>query len=75
MRPCGLLDAETVSDHRLQEDHADGVFTSRADLAACLLAQAGDRRWSGRRVAVTTAEGAPALWQLIGREAFGRSPE
>ncbi|MGW5257644.1 NAD(P)-dependent oxidoreductase [Streptomyces sp. NPDC004012] len=75
MRPSGLFDAEKVSDYRLQEDHADGVSTSRADLAACLLAQAGDRRWSSRRVAVTTPEGAPTLWQLIRREAFGKSPE
>ncbi|MGW2698086.1 NAD(P)H-binding protein [Streptomyces sp. NPDC001296] len=75
MRPSGLFDAEKVSDYRLQEDHADGVFTSRADLAACLLAQAGDGRWSSRRVAVTTPEGAPTLWQLIRREAFGKSPE
>ena len=32
LRPSGLFDAETVSDYRLQEDHADGIFTSRADL-------------------------------------------
>ncbi|MCW7946575.1 NAD-dependent epimerase [Streptomyces hygroscopicus] len=75
LRPSGLFDAKTVSDYRLQEDHADGIFTSRADLAACLLAQAGDRRWSGRRVAVTTTAGAPTLWQLIRREALGKSPE
>jgi putative NADH-flavin reductase len=75
LRPSGLFDTETVSDYRLQEDHADGIFTSRADLAACLLAQAGDRRWSGRRVAVTTTEGAPTLWQLIRREALGKGPK
>jgi putative NADH-flavin reductase len=75
LRPSGLFDTERVTDYRLQEDHADGVFTSRADLAACLLAQAGDLRWNRRRVAVTTAEGAPTMWQMIRREAFGKNPD
>ncbi|WP_018180877.1 NAD(P)-dependent oxidoreductase [Jongsikchunia kroppenstedtii] len=71
LRPSGLFDTDDVSEYRLQEDHADGVFTSRADLAACLVAQAGDERWVGRRVAVTTSDGAPTIWQMIRREAFG----
>jgi putative NADH-flavin reductase len=70
VRPSGLFDADRVSAYRLEEDHADGVFTSRPDLAACLLAQATDPTWIGRRVAVTTAEGAPTLLQMIRREAF-----
>jgi len=72
LRPSGLFDADDVSDYRVAEDHADGVFTSREDLAACLLAQTDDQRWIGKRVAVTTSEGAPTVWQMIRREAFGR---
>jgi uncharacterized protein YbjT (DUF2867 family) len=40
VRPSGLFDAPDVSAYHLFEDQAPGVLTSRADLAACLLAQA-----------------------------------
>jgi putative NADH-flavin reductase len=73
VRPSGLFDADGVSGYRLQEDHADGVFTSRADLAAVLIACATGGGWSGKRVTVSTSEGAPTLWQMIRREAFGSS--
>ena len=70
IRPSGLFDAPAVSRYELREDHADGVFTSRADLAASLLAQATSTRWIRKNVAVTTSEGAPTLMQMIRREAF-----
>jgi nucleoside-diphosphate-sugar epimerase len=72
VRPSGLFDAEHVSPYRLSADLSDGVFTSRADLAACLLAQAADTAWIGRTVAVTTAEGTPTLLGTLRREAFGK---
>jgi putative NADH-flavin reductase len=71
VRPSGLFDADAVSDYELHEDQADGIFTSRADLAACLLAQATETEWVRKNVAVTTSEGAPTLFQMIRREAFG----
>ncbi|WP_426513419.1 NAD(P)-dependent oxidoreductase [Dactylosporangium sp. McL0621] len=71
MRPSGLFDAPTVSAYQLHEDHADGIFTSRTDLAASMLAQLDDRAWIGKFVAVTTYEGAPTLMQMMRREAFG----
>jgi putative NADH-flavin reductase len=70
MRPSGLFDADEVSAYRLDEDHADGVFTSRADLAASMLAQLGTTQWVRRTVAVTTSSGAPTLLQMIRREAL-----
>ena len=70
MRPSGLFDAPEVSRYELREDHADGVFTSRADLAASMLAQVTSRQWSRKRVAVTTSRGAPTVLQMIRREAF-----
>jgi putative NADH-flavin reductase len=72
MRPSGLFDAPRVSRYALHEDRAPGVFTSRADLAAGLLAQATDTRFLRKNAAITTAEGAPTLWQLMRREAFQR---
>jgi nucleoside-diphosphate-sugar epimerase len=71
MRPSGLFDAPTVSAYQLHEDRADGIFTSRTDLAASMLAQVDDPAWIGKFVAVTTSEGAPTLLQVMRREAFG----
>jgi putative NADH-flavin reductase len=70
MRPSGLFDAPGVSGYQLSEDHADGVFTSRADLAASMLAQTTSTEWIHKFVAVTTSEGAPTVLQMIRREAF-----
>ncbi|MEU7803684.1 NAD(P)H-binding protein [Micromonospora arborensis] len=72
VRPSGLFDSDSVTRYRLSENRSDGVFTSRADLAACLLAQATDSAWVGRTVAVTTGEGAPTLLAMLRREAFGK---
>jgi putative NADH-flavin reductase len=71
VRPSGLFDADAVSDYRLEEDHSEGVFTSRADLAACMLAQLETTAWVHRKVAVTTSQGTPTLLQMIRREALG----
>ena len=72
MRPSGLFDAPAVSSYRLHEDHADGVFTSRADLAAAMLAQTTSSAWIRKNLAVTTSEGAPTVLQMLRREAFAR---
>ncbi len=70
MRPSGLFDAPAVSTFELRENHADGVFTSRADLAASILAQITSTQWIRKNIAVTTSDGAPTLLQMIRREAF-----
>jgi putative NADH-flavin reductase len=76
MRPSGLFDAPAVSAYRIDEDRADGVFTSRVDLAASIVAQLTSTAWVGKYVAVTTTEGTPTIWQMMRREAFGgRDPE
>jgi putative NADH-flavin reductase len=72
VRPSGLFDGAEVTDYELFEDEAAGIFTSRADLAATLLMQATDTRFVHKAVAVTTSEGAPTLFQMLRREAFGK---
>lgn len=72
MRPSGLFDAPKASDYELHEDHAPGIFTSRADLAASMLEQATSTRYVRKAVAVTTSEGAPTLFQMMRKEAFKR---
>jgi len=69
MRPSGLFDSPAVSRYSLHEDRAPGIFTSRTDLAASMLAQLTDGRFVRRAVAVTTTEGTPTLWQMMRREA------
>jgi putative NADH-flavin reductase len=71
MRPGGLFDAEQPSDYELAENRSERVFTSRADLAASMLAQATSRVWIGKFVAVNTTKGAPTVLRMIRREAFG----
>lgn len=73
VRPAGLFDAGRVSSYQVSDGPLDGVFTSRDDLAACLLAQAGDSRFVRKAIEVTTSEGTPTLWQMISREAFKKS--
>jgi putative NADH-flavin reductase len=70
IRPSGLFDSPVVSRYQLRENQADGVFTSRADLAASMLAQVTSTRWIRKNVAVTTSEGTPTVLQMIRREAF-----
>lgn len=72
VRPSGLFDSDSVTRYRLTESRSDGIFTSRADLAACLLDQATDTAWVRRAVAVTTNENTPTLWAMLRREAFGK---
>jgi nucleoside-diphosphate-sugar epimerase len=70
VRSAGLFEAGRVSSYQVSDGPLDGVFTSREDLAACLLAQASDSRFAGKAIEVTTSERVPTLWQMIRREAF-----
>ena len=68
VRPSGLFDG--VMAYELHEDQAPGIFTSRAGLAAAMLAQVTDTRFVRKIAAVTTSQGAPTLLQMIRREAL-----
>ena len=72
MRPGGLFDAETVTNSVLRAGSSDAIFTSRADLAASMLAQLMTTDWIQKHVAVNTSDGAPTLLQTMRKEAFGR---
>lgn len=73
VRPSGLFDTPTVTDYRLAEGSLREHFTSRTDLAACLLQQAGSDQYARKAVAVATVAVKPQLLKLILREAFGIS--
>jgi hypothetical protein len=71
--PSGLFDLTEVTDYRVDENEAPGVFTSRIDLAACMLAQLYDERFVRKNLAVTTTSVRPSMLQMILKEAFKKS--
>jgi len=68
VRSSWLFEADQVSDYRLAEGTAEGMYTARSDLAAAMLAQLGDERFKRRTVAVNTTAGTPGLITQIWRE-------
>ncbi|WP_174184329.1 NAD(P)-dependent oxidoreductase [Nocardia barduliensis] len=72
VRPSGLYTSSTVTDYTVVEGRAEGRFTSRADLAACLLRLAEDGGHIRETVSVVTTSDNPGLLQLIRSEALGK---
>jgi putative NADH-flavin reductase len=68
IRSCWLFDAAAVTDYRLAENSAGGMFTARADLAASMLAQLADDRFVRKVVGVSTTAGTPSIIGQIWRE-------
>lgn len=69
VRPSGLFDLPDVTNYRLDVDEAPGVFTSRTDLAACMLAQLRDTRFIRKNLAITTTSVKPSMLRLMLKEA------
>ncbi len=74
VRPSGLFETPTVTNYRVAESFVDGRFTSRADLANCMLRQLTDDRFVRKAVAVATVSAQPKMLDLILREGFKRQP-
>ncbi len=70
IRPSGLFATTEVTDYRTGEDFINGRFTSRADLADCMLRQLGDERYLRKAVAVATFSVQPSVLELIRNEAL-----
>jgi putative NADH-flavin reductase len=73
VRPSGLFETGQVTAYAVGERHLPERFTSRADLADCLLRQATDETWIRRMVAVGTTAVRPSMVQLIWREGLRKS--
>jgi putative NADH-flavin reductase len=73
LRPSGLFEAPAVTEYRLAEDFLRERFTSRNDLAACLLQQARSDQYVHKAVAVATVAVKPQMLKLLLKEAFGIS--
>jgi putative NADH-flavin reductase len=68
VRACWLFNAATVSDYQVIEGSIHGMFTARADLAACLLAQLADGKYIRETIGVVTTAGTPSIPRQIWRE-------
>jgi putative NADH-flavin reductase len=70
VRPSGLFETETVTDYQVAEDHIRRQFTSRADLADCMLKQLATDRYSRKIIAVATFSVQPSMMKFMLQEAF-----
>jgi NAD(P)-dependent dehydrogenase (short-subunit alcohol dehydrogenase family) len=62
-RACWLFNAPRISDYKLCEGSIRAMFTSRADLAACLLAQLSGNQHVRKTIGVVTTAG--ERWPII----------
>ena len=68
VRPSGLCRADTVSEYVVAPDHVGHRFTTRIDLADCLLREAVEDLHPGAAIAVATPSANPSMLSLIWRE-------
>src|SRR5262245_22908222 len=72
VRSCWLFESPAVTSYSVRENSADGMFTARADLAACMLAQLSDSRYVRKIIGVNTAAGTPSIVEQIWREVIAK---
>jgi putative NADH-flavin reductase len=70
VRPSGLFETAAVTDYQVAEGHIRGRFTSRTDLADCMLRQLTTDEYLHKALAVATFSVQPNLFMLIMKEAF-----
>ena len=70
VRPSGLFETPAVTDYQVAEDHIRGQFTSRADLADCMLQQLVTDQYSRKVLAVATFSVQPSMVKFMLQEAF-----
>ncbi|AJY75362.1 NAD(P)-dependent oxidoreductase [Paenibacillus beijingensis] len=74
VRPSGLFETPTVTRYQVHEGHIKGRFTSRTDLADCMLQQLTHDKYLHKVAAVATVAVQPSMFKLIMKEAFQRRP-
>ena len=72
LRPSGLFSTPSVTDYQVTDGFVSGRFTSRTDLADCLLRQLGDDQNVHKALAVATVSGQPSFLQFFLTEAIGK---
>ena len=74
VRPSGLFEAPAVSKYSIAIDHIGYQFTSRIDLADCLLRQALSDAYARATIAVATPLAKPSMLKLIWQEGIRKKP-
>jgi putative NADH-flavin reductase len=72
VRPSGLFETPAVTDYQEGEGHVKGTYTSRADLAACMLHQLTTDQYVRKAVAVIATAVQPKLFDYFVKEALKR---
>lgn len=72
LRPSGLFQTPAVTAYRVADAHLAARYTSRTDLADCMLRQLSDDRYLRMVVSVATVAEQPNLLSFIWREALGK---
>jgi putative NADH-flavin reductase len=75
VRPSGLFEAPVVSAYGVAVDHIGYRFTSRIDLADCLLRQVFDDTYVRSTIAVATPSARPSMLKLIWREGIRKKSQ
>jgi putative NADH-flavin reductase len=73
VRPSGLFTTPTVTAYRVGDAHQPARYTSRMDLADCMLRQLTDDRFVRKIVSVATVSQQPNMLAFIWREAISKS--
>lgn len=74
VRPSGLFETPAVTPYQVAEEHIQAQFTSRADLADCMLRQLTNDRYLHKVVAVATTAVRPNMLKFFTGEAFQSRP-
>jgi putative NADH-flavin reductase len=74
VRPSGLFETPAPTDYQVAEATIRGMYTSRADLADCMLKQLTTDEYVHKTVAVATVSEQPKMLQMIMKEAFQKRP-
>jgi uncharacterized protein YbjT (DUF2867 family) len=72
LRPSGLFEASSGTDYLVTDGLLSGQFTSRTDLADCLLRQLDDDQNVHKVLAVATVSGQPSFLRFFLAEGIGK---
>jgi putative NADH-flavin reductase len=73
VRPAGLFATPAVTPYHVSEGHIRGRFTSRADLADCMLNQLTTNQYVHKAVAVATVAVKPNMLKLLWSEGITKT--
>lgn len=72
LRASGLFEAPSVTDYQVTDGFVSGQFTSRTDLADCMLRQLDDDQNVHKVLAVATVSGQPSFLKFFLAEGIGK---